>query len=150
MHDPSLAINIIAPQKNCGEETKDSKNKYQSIKREKSAEGNNTQRAAALPWVIAVDVDAAAVSAAEIHKPAVRGKGVRPVIVCFQNAPFFPISKLQNPVIQYFRRNTPMVFIYQKFRKFPCHFFPIFIIIFVKHFLESFKKFVGTFFLFFL
>ena len=114
MHDPSLAINIIAPQKNCGEETKDSKNKYQSIKREKSAEGNNTQIAVAIIGVIAADVDAAAANAAERHKPAARGKGVRPVIVCFQNASFFSVSELQNPVIQYFSRNSSVIFINQK------------------------------------
>ena len=74
MHDPSLAISII--HKKCGEETKDSKIKNQSIKREKSAEGNNTQMAAALPWAIVADADAAAGSYAEIHKLTARGKGV--------------------------------------------------------------------------
>ena len=40
-----------------------------------TSEGNNTQIVVALPWVIVVDVDAVAVSVAEIHKLAVRGKG---------------------------------------------------------------------------
>lgn len=40
-----------------------------------TSEGNNTQIVVAIVGVIVVDVDAVAVSVAEIHKLAVRGKG---------------------------------------------------------------------------
>lgn len=40
-----------------------------------TSEGNNTQIFVAIVGVIVVDVDAVAVSVAEIHKLAVRGKG---------------------------------------------------------------------------
>jgi len=46
-----------------------------------TSEGNNTQIAAAIVGASVVDVDAVAVSVAEIHKLTVRGKG------CFCVAP---------------------------------------------------------------
>lgn len=79
MHDPSLARCIIYQKIAASQIFKDykgSKIKYQSIKREELAEGNDTKTVVPAAGPIVADVHAAAVSATERHKPAVRGKGV--------------------------------------------------------------------------
>ena len=79
MHDPSLARCIIYQKIAARQKFKDckgSKIKYQSLKREELAEGNDTKIVALMVGPSAVDAHAVAASVAEIHKPAVRGKGV--------------------------------------------------------------------------
>ena len=54
--------------------------------RKELTEGNNTQIAVAIVGAIVEDVDAAAASAAEMHKLAARGKGCCPIVSLLQNS----------------------------------------------------------------